>query len=450
MAIKTIKIEDLKQGMFLAEIDISWIKSPFFRHKRLITKQEDIDLLKSAGVKECKIDLSKSELQSQKTQEVKKTRKKSQPPATSTLPADDDKGVVHDASHDGTNGGRSGVSNDSSLKHLSSETENSVVPLKREMAAALNLRKNIIDAVDNINKSVEMGNPILADEVTPIVDKTMQSLERNDQALITLLHQSREHTKLASHTFGVFTLSMLLATKLEIVEADRDELGMAALLHDAGWSKLPNNLLGKGKPYATSEKKLIQQHIPILKKVMDDSDTVPERVKLAILQHHELCDGSGYPNGLSADRLHPWAKLIAICDHYDELVHGLGEAPGLTPQKALSDLLKLAQSGKYDEDMTATLIRIMGVYPLGSAVMLSTGEKGVITEMNREDTMSPKVHLFYDANGQTKRKPLAIDLSDPECKDKKMKIEKVLCNTDAGVDPDNLLVLTPELVKASS
>ncbi len=420
MATKLIKIDDLKPGMFLAELDISWIKSPFFRHKRLINKQEDIYLLKAAGVKECKIDLSKSDLS--------ETKKSSKSVAVSA-PENKNEKVVKPKTQE--------------------VAAKPLVPLKKEMKAANDLRKNVIAAVQNINKSVEAEKPITLDEVTPVVEKTLESLERNDQALITLLHQSREHTKLASHTFGVFTLTMLISVELDFDAKTKDQLGMAALLHDAGWSKLPNNLLGKGKIYSPNERKLIRQHLPIVEKVLTKSTSIPVRVKRCISQHHELCDGSGYPKKLKALSIDPWAKILAVCDHYDEMVHGLGEAPGVTPQKALSDIFQMSKVGKLDQDIVARLVRIMGVYPLGSAVLLSTGEKGIITEMNREDTLCPKVLVVYDSEGAKKKRYTLLDLSSTRVKEKQIKVEKVLNISDPGVDPEHALLFTPEAMNYS-
>ena len=399
MSNKRIKVDELKLGMFIVELDISWIKSPFFRHKRLITKNEDIKLLKRAGVKELVIDMEKSEVVAD---ESKKTKNKSVEKKT--------------------------------------KVDAGPITIKQEVKAATKVKKEVMNAVNSLTAQVENGEPIELDVVSPIINKTIESLERNNQALLTLLHQGRKDSKLASHTFGVFTLAMILAKEQNLSKPDTEALGLAAMLHDSGWSKLPANLFAKGKKYTSSECTLARQHIVILEKILDKSDSIPEITRVIIQQHHELGDGSGFPKALKLAKIHPLARMLTICDIYDECVHGLGERRGMVAANAISEIFKLGKKGVLDEALTRFLAKTMGVYPLSSGVLLDNGEKALVIETNRDDPLLPTIKIYYDKLGNPKPKPVIVRLGKQKG-ERILKIDSVIDPQDPKVDPAGLLNL---------
>lgn len=406
MTTKRIDIDELQPGMFITELDISWIKSPFFRHKRLISKIDDIKLLKKAGVKKILIDLDKSE--------QARTDAMDSPPEVREKGAEE---IAHKA-----------------------EAGDKPTTLEAELKAATNVKRDVVNAVNSLNLHVENGEPLKLDVLAPIVDKTIASLERNDQALLTLLHQGCKDSNLASHTFGVFTLAMFMAKEQNLSEIETESLALAAMLHDSGWSKLPGNLFAKGKKFSEPESALVKLHITILEKVLEKSELVPQQVRLIIRQHHELGDGSGYPQQLALCEIDPLARLLTICDVYHEFVHGIGECGGMVATKAISEIYKLGQKGVLDPAFTALLAKTMGVYPLGSGVLLDNGEKGVVIETNRTDPLSPIVKVVYGINGYPKLKPNVVRL-DKQKRGIKIKIDSVIDPHDPRVDPAGILNL---------
>lgn len=430
MALKKIKIKDLRLGMFVSELDISWVKSPFFRHKRLILKQEDIDLLRQAGVEILVIDISKSQL----------TRSTDRPGLPKSEPETGDEGVeLEPALRDLSDG----------LGGASSEVKSGVetkpkVPLRQELEVAKRIQSEVLNAVGEIQSAFERGHTVSLDKVNPIVEKTLESIDNNGQAIMALLHEGRDGGKIAMHSFGVFALVLLLSNLLEYDAEDQQLLGLAALTHDAGWTKLPAHLMSKGKPYSPQEAKLIRQHIPIVVKMLASQPDMDQRVVQTIEQHHEFMDGSGYPKNLKADEISGWARVLATCNEYDEMVHGMGESPGMTPQNALSALFQLSQKGKLDPFFTTKLISLLGVYPLGSAVELEDKRVGVVIETQHQTPLKPKIRLFYDEEGAVLPHSFVHNLASSDDK-----IGRVLdlYGKDKSIDPHNILIFTSSMLE---
>ncbi|MCU7799539.1 MAG: DUF3391 domain-containing protein [gamma proteobacterium symbiont of Lucinoma myriamae] len=276
MSTRKIKISQLSNGMFIHELDIPWMKSPFLRHRRKITSANDIALLKQAGVKELHIDLSRGadipsgspsnheeSLNNHTIENISSDIK--EPP------------VVNEVS--------SSESTEPLIDKQNSQNEAvQTVPLSEELKVAKVLQGKICQLVNQLSQLAKNGQPISAASISPIIQESVASITRNDQALLTLLHLRRQDIKLSDHAFGVFSLILPLAIKLNCSKEEINELVMAALLHDIGWARLPMHLLDKKNPYTSSEKQLTQQHINIVENVLKKCNELPGTVKTLISQ----------------------------------------------------------------------------------------------------------------------------------------------------------------------
>ncbi|MCU7940235.1 MAG: DUF3391 domain-containing protein [gamma proteobacterium symbiont of Bathyaustriella thionipta] len=231
MSTRKITVSQLCIGMFIHELDVPWMKSPFLRHRRKIKTDNDVALLKQAGVKTLTIDLSRG-LDIQTVPPLKEH--------TSSNTASD-----IDESSTLTDKESSTLADKASLPDQPVVKNKAAVPLVKELKAAKVLQGKICTLVNQLSSLVQQGRPISAASISPIIQDSVESISRNDQALLTLLHLHRQDLKLSDHAFGVFALILPLAIKLECSKKEINELGMAALLHDIGWVRLPMHLLDK-------------------------------------------------------------------------------------------------------------------------------------------------------------------------------------------------------------
>lgn len=429
---KKITIDELQTGMFVVDLDISWIKSPFLFHRRAIKTKKDIALLKRSGVKQLTIDLDKSQMEIEQAASD----------AELLRPEQSEQLMDNEAQHeDGSAEAECELSESPTVTtpELSANSlNNPTVLLDEEMGRAAILKKQAEQAFNEINDCIEQKKAIPIRKLQPVIDDTISSLLRNSQALLTLMHLKRYEQKLFAHSFSVMTLALTLGIQQELSEDELKELAMAALLHDLGWTQLPLNLFGKPQKYSENEKKVVYQHQKIANILMSKSHNIPDKVCSMMMKHHERLDGSGYPDGLLEQQLDAMDRILILTDYYDETIHGLLDGPGLIPSEALRVFYKEAVQNKLDKLLVESLIKLLGIYPLTSAVELTTGEKGIVVEVNRAKPLIPVVRIMYDANGRPLLNPKLIDLEHDELK---RQIKTIVGEIDETTDPQHLLLV---------
>ena len=183
------------------------------------------------------------------------------------------------------------------------------------------------------------------------------------------------------------------------------------------------------------------EHIKIVQKVLEKSSSVPNFVSTIISQHHERMDGSGSPFSLKADQIYLLTQILMIADTYDEMLQGIGEHAGMTASLAISNIFKQTQQHRFDEKICKAFIHAIGIYPIGSAVQLNTGEKGVVIELHRESPLLPIVKIFYNRSGNPLFKPFICDLLKQEVNEIKRKLVSVLNVNSKEDDPAQILNL---------
>ncbi len=425
---KKITIDELQLGMFVVDLDISWIKSPFLFHRRAIKTKKDIALLKRSGVRQLTIDLDKSQLQ---VNEVSASEQPAEP-----VNADND--TQHNEVSAETETEQS-ENPELAIPELSADSlNNPTVLLDEEMGRAAILKKQAEQAFNEISDCIEQKKVIAVRKLQPVIDDTISSLLRNSQALLTLMHLKRYEEKLFTHSFSVMTLALTLGIQQELSEEELKELAMAALLHDLGWAQLPLNLFGKPRKYTENEKKVVYQHHTIANVLISKSHNISDKIRSMMMKHHERLDGSGYPEGLQEQQLDTMDRILILADYYDETIHGLLDGPGLIPSEALRVFYKEAVQNKLDKLLVESLIKLLGIYPLTSAVELTTGEKGVVVEVNRDKPLIPVVRIMYAVDGRPLLNPQLIDLQHDE---QKRHIKNIVGEIDDTTDPQHLLLV---------
>ena len=139
---------------------------------------------------------------------------------------------------------------------------------------------------------------------------------------------------------------------------------------------------------------MLDRHTDIGCEIIGGSPDLPDSVEKVVSQHHERLDGSGFPQGTMKNQLSQEGRIIAIVDHFQGLLtERYGRTP-LLPVQAIRELYRLGQLEHLDPDWVDRLIRVMGVYPVGSLVELSSGERAMVVAENLEDKTRPLVHVI--------------------------------------------------------
>lgn len=143
-----------------------------------------------------------------------------------------------------------------------------------------------------------------------------------------------------SHSINVTMLSTVLAEKLKLSQDSIQDITLAAMLHDIGKTKIPSQVLNK-LTHSPSEIKLIQLHPRLGYEIILKELNLPEIIAKVALQHHERGNGSGYPYGISGDKIAYESHIIMICNVYDELTSGRTLIKGRSSKEAIKILLEI-------------------------------------------------------------------------------------------------------------
>ncbi|HPR05439.1 MAG TPA: DUF3391 domain-containing protein [Denitromonas sp.] len=195
-----------------------------------------------------------------------------------------------------------------------------------------------------------------------------------------------------SHELNTAVMSLLLARQLEVPEVQMPLLGLGAMLHDIGLAEIPDRVVKKREALTHAEAELRKLHCEYGVK-RGHQIGLPPAVLAVIGQHHEAWDGSGYPKGASADRIHPLARVVALVNEYDNLCNPVDVMRALTPYEALS-ILFTQRRNRFEGRVLQALVRQLGVYPPGTVVALSDDRLGMVVSVNSKAPLRPGVMLY--------------------------------------------------------
>ncbi len=180
-------------------------------------------------------------------------------------------------------------------------------------------------------------------------------------------------------------------------------------MHDVGKQRLPKELLAKPGALSPEEWEIVKQHPLRGQEILVECEDCPEAVLRVALEHHERLDGSGYPAGLHGDGLHPHSRIAAVANAFDALTADRVYRKALAPRQALMQIFS-ASRARFDAASVSVLVKLVGVYPVGTRVLLNTGESAVVVAPNPDDTTRPVIDIDRDHRGRSVGIPLRVEL----------------------------------------
>lgn len=212
--------------------------------------------------------------------------------------------------------------------------------------------------------------------------------------------------KSSMHPVNVTVVSLLLGKAMGLPQDELQHLGMAAFLHDVGKAQLPDRVRWLEENFSTAEYKLYQEHVAQSVQVGKAME-LPKAVLMAIAQHHELTDGSGFPLRVKGESMTVGARILALVNRYDNLCNPSRPAAAMTPHESLS-LIFAQLKTRFDSVALSAFIRMMGVYPPGSVVQLMDERYAMVVSVNSARPLKPRV-IVHDP-GASRHEALILDL----------------------------------------
>lgn len=279
-------------------------------------------------------------------------------------------------------------------------------------AQAVETIKNIFDGLSQI-KNVKAKNNFITDEayfdIRYAINRIMDNLKQNKSGLFNMAEVMSTDLSAYTHSVNVAILSMLVGRSLWLDDKQLVNLGTGALMHDIGRARIPAEIMNKPSALTKEEEKIIQQHPLIGYEMVKSNMTISAMVKTIILMHHERLNGTGYPNGLRAEKINNFVRIVSICDIFEAITSDRAYRKKMPIYQAL-ELLNVQAVNTIDPKICIELRKSIAIYPLGTAVILSNGKKGLIIENRKSHSMRPKVKLTHNEDGSRVSGFKVIDL----------------------------------------
>jgi putative nucleotidyltransferase with HDIG domain len=200
------------------------------------------------------------------------------------------------------------------------------------------------------------------------------------------------------HCIGVAILAAIVCRKMEMREEQTQKIVMGALMHDIGKIIIPKNILNKPEKLTKEEYEIIKGHAEIGYKIVEKDSCLSPVTKLTILCHHEREDGSGYPLG-KGEELHIGAKVVGACDVFHALLSNRPYRQALS----VKEVSEIAQNERINVPIRETIQSVLAFYPIGTIVLLSNGDIGIV-EMNfSHDVKRPLVQVVCNIKTNNKQ-----------------------------------------------
>lgn len=242
------------------------------------------------------------------------------------------------------------------------------------------------------------------------VNSIVDELLGNRQVLVNVTDIRSASNFLFGHSVSVAVLSIMTGICLEYNELQLRDIGVGALLHDVGKTKLDKGLAEKHLDLTVEERERYRQHTALGFDILRSYQDLNLLSSHVAFQHHERLDGTGFPRGLADQEIHEFARIVAIADAYDLLTADRGEYMGLNTSGAVKQLLYQVDT-HFDRDITRAFISNIAIYPIGTMVKLSSGETGVVVDNNRNAPLCPVILVLLNQNNKEAEIRSEIDLS---------------------------------------
>ncbi len=373
--------KSLLPGMFV-ELDVGWLAHPFPVGSFKITSAKQIETLRALGPEQFRINLAKSDHYSP------------EPAAVSATPVQDAAAIVRAQATQ-----REALVRQQRAELLALQ-QRSLVVCERRFGDAVRQYKKILEALPAQPKSA-------AQHCHALVSTFVCDMQGDGDSAIRLLSEAAGD-KSSMHPVNVTVVSLLLGKAMGLKQAELIDLGMAAFLHDVGKTQLPDRVRWLEDNFSTAEYRLYQDHVA--KSVQaGKAMELSKGTLLAIAQHHELTDGSGFPVRAKGDNMTMGARILALVNRYDNLCNPSRPATAMTPHESLSLIFSQFKT-RFDTAALSAFIRMMGVYPPGSVVQLIDDRYGMVVSVNSSRPLKPRI-IVYEP-GVSKDEALIVDLED--------------------------------------
>lgn len=259
------------------------------------------------------------------------------------------------------------------------------------------LYRHTIAGLKDITTALAEGTP--ADPIVAVraLGELIDRAAEDPHAILALASMTGHGERIRFHSVSVMLHAVVLGGGLGFSDKELRALGLAGLLHDIGKSLLPGD-----------EAASYQSHPLIGAQALGAVPDDEFASMLVALEHHMGADGSGFPARPDDYALHPYSRIVAVVNRYDNLLRPADGQP-MTPDQAAAHLLREAGAGPLDPVLTALFVALIGVLPVTTIVRLSDFSIGIVREPG-EEPLRPHIRIVTGPDGAEIKPALDVHL----------------------------------------
>ncbi|WP_168198230.1 HD-GYP domain-containing protein [Crassaminicella thermophila] len=258
-------------------------------------------------------------------------------------------------------------------------------------------------------KNIHMGKAVYTKDLFRAVSNILDDLLGNKDIMLNLSDIKAVDDYTFAHSVNVCVLSLITGISMGYNREKLEKLGIGAILHDIGKVAIPKEILNKPGALTDDEYKIIKNHPRLGYDILKKYTNISSLSAMIVLTHHERYDGGGYPLGKKEKEIHEFSRIVAVADVYDALTSDRVYKKKILPHEAVEYLISMGNH-QFDYEIVKSFVMHVASYPLGTMVRLSTGEKGIVAEVDKNYPNRPKIRCLWDKDGKRYDKAVEIEL----------------------------------------
>jgi HD-GYP domain-containing protein (c-di-GMP phosphodiesterase class II) len=258
----------------------------------------------------------------------------------------------------------------------------------------------MIDTVDDMLNRIRSLERVSEKEIEEIVSSLIEKVEEKkvDAVRLVLTNNSNAKTD-AKSAVNSGLLAITVGISLNRPRHKLFQLCSGALLHDVGMQRVPQEIIALDRELDQQELKTLKTHPVYSYRIVNRELQLPEEIAQIALQHHERWDGEGYPQGLKGTEIMFEARIVSVADAFEAMVSERPWRNSMIGYEAMKSILSDNQR-RFDPEIVKIFIRAMGLYPVGSLVLLSDGSIGRVISSSEDAPLRPEVIVLINSTGR--------------------------------------------------
>ena len=306
-----------------------------------------------------------------------------------------------------------------------------------DIAAIRQMYSSAVQSAEVAWQSAEIEGIPDAPAALQTVEGLADAVTQNRTALMALTAMRNYDNYTFTHMVNVSILAMAQARALGIDGRLLREFGLSALMHDIGKVRTPKEILNKPDKLTDAEFDIMRRHVVDGAEILRRTPEMPILAPIVAFEHHLRLDGSGYPRTVKRDAMNLGSMLCAISDVYDAMRSQRAYQQAY-PTDRIVAVLKRNEGAQLDQHLVRRFVQLLGIYPPGNLVKLSTGEVAVVLRVHAPDPHRPRIRVLFAADGARLDLPFERNLWEPQRDRSETELETVVSPVepaDYNIDP---------------